>query len=62
MNTMLPDDPLFMPELNVTVLDNRLGGFLKPVVGRASVPLAVLFDPLGSRCRTLERQLPVHTI
>ncbi len=35
----MPKDPTYAPRLNIAVHDTRLGGFSKPLVGVASVPL-----------------------
>ncbi len=40
LGPQVPHNPLFAGSLNVAVVDNRLGGLSKPVVGTASIPLA----------------------
>ena len=39
LDVQLPQDPLFAPALKITAIDERLGGFLKPVVGTGMVSL-----------------------
>ena len=39
LDVKLPENPLFAPALKITAIDERLGGFLKPVVGTGAVPL-----------------------
>lgn len=39
MPVEVPKNALFAPSLNITLKDTRLGGFSRPVSGRASVPL-----------------------
>lgn len=36
----LPKNALYAPSLNVRVKDVRFGGFMKPVIGTTSIPLA----------------------
>jgi hypothetical protein len=40
MAVMLPEDPLYSPQLTIRVHDSRLGGLNNPIVGTASVNLA----------------------
>ena len=35
----IPINPLFMPMLNLKVIDTRMGGLLKPIVGSCSIDL-----------------------
>ena len=39
LDVLLPEDPIFAPALKITAIDERLGGFIKPVVGTGAVSL-----------------------
>jgi hypothetical protein len=39
ISCMLPADPMFAPALNVAVLDKKLGGLSKVLIGTATIPL-----------------------